>query len=192
MYSQHDEDEWINKYMGSMPTGLYMDVGAGWFDHLSNTYMLYKKGWRGLAVEPWEGYHADWEKYRPRDILVKEAISDKPGLVSMASTIMNGSWLYAVHLTEGDATRMVQAITFAELLNVHPEFFNTDFLNLDVEMAEDKVLSTVDFTKFKPKWMIIEKVVRDQDNRKNWEHLFISHYKLVEENIGNVMYQRTD
>jgi hypothetical protein len=53
-YSQHGEDRLILDYFKKLgrPTGTYVDVGANYPIKISNTYLLYRSGWRGLTVEP--------------------------------------------------------------------------------------------------------------------------------------------
>ena len=52
-YSQQAEDLSIQRYFGEEKmNGFFVDVGA--FDPIkySNTYLFYKKGWRGINIEP--------------------------------------------------------------------------------------------------------------------------------------------
>ena len=189
MYSQHKEDELIFNYIEKKNDGLYVDIGAGDYKELSNTYMLYELGWRGLAVEPLPKYHTGWKEFRPRDTFITDAISDKNGTVQMAHTVMEGTWLFEAWQSE-QLVRTVKCRTFANLMEEYPEFLSADFFTMDIEMSEGKVLATVDFNKFKPTMMIIENSIRRIDSRPMWEHLILPYYDEVVKELGNSVYVR--
>ena len=51
-YSSFGEDRLILKFLAKRPAGFYVDVGAHEPRDYSNTYALYRRGWRGLAIDP--------------------------------------------------------------------------------------------------------------------------------------------
>jgi hypothetical protein len=67
-YSQAGEDAILsNIFNYVLPTdrGFYVDVGAYHpFKH-SNTYLLYRAGWRGINIDPRPGSKALFDKHRP-------------------------------------------------------------------------------------------------------------------------------
>ena len=69
-YSQHCEDQFINEYFKGRK-GIYIDIGASHPFIISNTYLLYKNGWRGVTVEPIEYLHNRHKQLRPRDTAIK-------------------------------------------------------------------------------------------------------------------------
>lgn len=195
-WCQHDEDELINKYLGHIQKGTYIDVGCGDPDELSNTYELYEKGWRGLTVDPYELFSQRQRALRPEDKHWHGAISNFDGEIKMCDTGTIGSFIGNTYVKVGTPTgarhpvRIEPCLTMNSLLTVYPEFYNADLFSLDVETNEDKVLEKCDFTKFTPKLMIIEYIVRNKDYRKNWEHFILSFYNEVHKNVGNVFYVR--
>ena len=50
-YSQNGEDLILIDYFNENPNGFYVDIGCHHPFRFSNTYLLYKKGWRGLNVD---------------------------------------------------------------------------------------------------------------------------------------------
>lgn len=191
MYAQNNEDESYHKYIDMEKTdGKYIDIGAGSAIEISNTYILYKMGWKGLCVEPNSHYTADWKRERPNDILITQPIMDVEAEFSMASTVMPGSWLYEDYIKNNTATFLAQSLTLAHLLELYPDFYEVDLFSLDVELSEDKVLATANFEIFKPKLIIIEKQVRGINSKPNWEHLILPFYDNVEEFPGNTFYLR--
>ena len=54
--------------------GFYVDVGAHHPYYLSNTYIFYRQGWRGLNIDAMPGSMALFEKNRPRDINLESGV----------------------------------------------------------------------------------------------------------------------
>jgi FkbM family methyltransferase len=52
MYSQVDEDEFIEQFFGREFVGNFVDVGAHDGSNVSNTRLLVERGWSGVLVEP--------------------------------------------------------------------------------------------------------------------------------------------
>ena len=50
-YSQWGEDLEIIKFFSNKKTGTYLDIGCFHPFLLSNTYLLYKKGWTGINID---------------------------------------------------------------------------------------------------------------------------------------------
>jgi hypothetical protein len=75
-FSQFGEDLALLSYFGNCQ-GMYIDIGGSHPFTLSNTYLLYRMGWRGLVAEPIRRLHVKHRRFRPRDIQVNAAVSDK-------------------------------------------------------------------------------------------------------------------
>lgn len=74
-YSQTGEDAIVIQYFGKVK-GTYLDIGSGRPIWYSNTYFLYKKGWRGILVDPISKNIFHSKIARPRDVSICAAISD--------------------------------------------------------------------------------------------------------------------
>ena len=57
--------------------GTYVDVGCNHPKFLSNTYGLYRKGWRGICIDANRTLIKKYALLRPRDIAVTALISDQ-------------------------------------------------------------------------------------------------------------------
>src|SRR5690606_15965677 len=57
--------------------GFYVDVGAHHPTHYSNTYLFYKRGWRGINIDAMPGSMEPFRKLRPHDINLEIPISSK-------------------------------------------------------------------------------------------------------------------
>lgn len=197
VYSQHGEETVIERYLGRIEKGTYIDIGADSPKELSNTYALYEIGWRGLLVEPMPHNVKELKAVRPEDIVEELALWDSEGELIMKDNVVEntplGDQYKAGYNPYPNAVRKehrVKCTTLPKLLEKYPQFNNVDFLSLDVETAEETILKTVDFTKFKPKLMCIEFKVRNDDYRKNWEKYVLPYYTEQEILFGNVFYLR--
>ena len=75
------EDVLLNKIF-KKKIGFYVDVGAPYPINGSNTYHLYKKGWKGINFDLMENNIKLFKFFRPRDISLNIAISSKKGFVN--------------------------------------------------------------------------------------------------------------
>ncbi len=66
-FSQFGEDEILLELFKDIPQGRYVDVGAHHPYRYSNTYLLYKKGWRGVNIDANPDSIRLFEQARPDD-----------------------------------------------------------------------------------------------------------------------------
>ena len=77
-YSQFGEDKILFEIIPkTMLKGFYVDVGCFHPKKYSNTYMLYKRGWRGVNIDMEEDKINTFKIARPSDFNYLGAISDK-------------------------------------------------------------------------------------------------------------------
>ena len=74
-YAQWGEDVVIDTILRKIDRGFYVDVGAYHPMHYSNTFRLYKRGWRGINVEPNPNAKFLFSLHRPRDTHVTGGVS---------------------------------------------------------------------------------------------------------------------
>ena len=60
--------------------GFYVDVGAHHPRRYSNTYLFYKRGWRGINIDAAPGSMKSFSKTRPRDINLEIGCAKQAGL----------------------------------------------------------------------------------------------------------------
>ena len=85
-FAQHGEDKFILDYFKGR-TGTYIDVGASHPFKISNTYLLYLKGWRGVTMEPIPRLSKLHRKWRPQDIHLNSAAGETPGTLTFLELI---------------------------------------------------------------------------------------------------------
>jgi len=201
-YSHNFEDVMIRRAFGDVPTGTYVDVGAGWPTKTSNTYDLYKKGWRGLIVEPQIGLFSDykraWDEARPDDMLIAGAVGATPGALDFyicnqrnMSTGAEDTVAYWQRqgANFGEATRVPVHMLRTLLADHGIEEFQ--LLCIDVEGMEWHALTGLDLERFRPWLMVIEatKPGSYEPNCERWEPMVMrAGYALVYEDGSNRWY----
>lgn len=117
-YSQEGEDRLLDRYFGNRANGFFVDVGAHHPHRFSNTYLFYKRGWRGINIDAMpdsmkafksmrprdvEGRDLDvlksndWQRYRPEIILVESITGDLDSIASDASAQFLNSAGYRIY-----------------------------------------------------------------------------------------------
>lgn len=77
-YSQSGEDVVVDAILNRKKSGYYIDIGAYHPKVFSNTYMFYKRGWRGICVDANPTLGWMYKLVRPRDVFVNCGIADIP------------------------------------------------------------------------------------------------------------------
>ena len=162
--SSQNREEWlIRDFFQDERDGVFLDVGAYHYRNYSNTFYLENNlGWSGIAVEPQTQFAQGYAKYRPRTrfrAYFASDVSDKVAVLHVSDEVPNvSSELKA--FAEGDdkrdtKAREVPTITLNDLLT-REGIDHVDFVSIDVELAEPKVLAGFDIARFKPRLLCIE------------------------------------
>lgn len=166
-FSQEGEDLLIERLTEDQETGFYVDVGAHHPTRFSNTYKLYRRGWRGINIDPTPGVMGLFRKKRPRDINLDIAIADKPGHAMLhvfdePALNSTNSELSATRAADTDY-RLLKSIEVpaAPLRDVlleflPPDYGRIDLMTIDVEGADFDVLRSNDWSLFRPRILIFE------------------------------------
>jgi FkbM family methyltransferase len=183
-FTRNFEDVMINRALGAVANGFYIDVGGYQPISDSNTCALYQRGWRGLVVEPQARLHPLWAKHRPEDILVGAAVGESDGEVTFnefpwndqAATISPD--IVAMHRREGREVKSytLPQLTLNSLLEKYRLQGDIHLLSIDVEGAEKAALNGLDRTRFRPWLIVLESVLpnRPVTNYADWEPLLLT------------------
>jgi FkbM family methyltransferase len=164
-YAQEGEDLVLKRLFANSPRGLYVDVGAHHPVRFSNTYLLYRRGWRGMNIDAMPGSMRAFKSMRPRDINVEAAVSDTVAdLVYHAfdEPAFNGfsAKLSQQRVAEGAtllSTKTIKTTTLRELLaRFLPGSQDIDLLSVDVEGHDLQVLRSMDWRRYHPKAVVVE------------------------------------
>ena len=82
-YSMYGEDLVIEKFFKNKSLGYYVDVGCYHPIDGSNTYLLFKKGWRGINIDINKLSIELFQKARKKDLNINTAVSNKSSKVKL-------------------------------------------------------------------------------------------------------------
>ncbi len=187
------EDLIIEEYFKDQKNGLYVDAGCYHPLHLSNTFLLYKKGWRGINVDLSE-YSIDLFNYiRPEDKNINSAVTYNDGQatfyyqkkISQLTTLKKEISLKRMqgHIKE----KVIDAFSLNTILK-KTGFSNKkiDFLNIDIEGADFEALSSLDFNIHRPKLICIEIDEKNVIQSKIYKFLANLNYKKKWSSVSNL------
>ena len=164
--SQFGEDLVLADLFAERPDGFYVDVGA--FDpfNLSNTYNLYRRGWRGINLEPVPAHLARFERYRPRDVNLPFAVGDTEGtaefVVNRGFSSFAGTYRPSPDEDPGTPIQ-VRVRRLDDVLGEHvPAGVRIDLLDVDCEGADAAVLRSNDWERHRPRVVLAERLARSE------------------------------
>lgn len=187
-YSQFGEDvvlkDWIRK---DIKDGYYVDVGCYHPRKFSNTYFLYKRGWRGVNIDLDKIKIDVMNMVRSEDINIVAAVSDKiegveiytDSKYSLGATISSNCLSPKHYKKEIITTRTLDQILSATKYDNR----EIDLLSIDVEGYDYNVLLSLDIDKYKPKVLLVEDVgkkdINDILKTALYKFLVDKNYRLV-------------
>ena len=143
--------------------GFYVDVGCYHPIHLSNTYLLYQKGWRGINIDLSEYSIELFDHTRNDDLNINAAVTNFDGKISFfyqkeLSQISSVKKNTALKRMQGlikekkiDGYKLETILTNSKYKNKR-----IDFLNIDVEDGDFDALCSINFDVYRPKVICIE------------------------------------
>ena len=172
-YAMEGEDLKIIEFLKNIKNGFYVDAGGFHPLDRNNTYLLYKKNWRGINIDLSEFSIDLFNFARPEDININVAVSNKDGEInfyymkklSQLSTIKKDIALKGMH---GDIKeKKINSKKLTTIIN-NTKFKNKkiDFLNIDLEGADFDALQSLDFEIYRPKLICVEIHGNDIENSK--------------------------
>ena len=202
-YSHYAEDlivaHLLSEKLRRGERGVYVDIGA--FDPFlfSNTLLLHQHGWRGLNVDPNRAQVERFKKYRPNDANVCAAVSDgaRPMVfleypTAGTNRLAEPTEANLANVT-GELPTHVQPMTtvsLTELLTAHLPDAAIDFLTVDCEGEDLKVLNGLDWTRWSP-YVVAVEAYDDETRRNVTEFMKQRGYTLVAQAILTLIFVRT-
>jgi FkbM family methyltransferase len=178
-FSQFGEDIICGYLFKDGMTGCYVDVGAFHPMLLSNTYTLYRKGWRGLAIDANPDVAALFARFRPADTFIHSAVGGEQGSIEMAM-FENGTFNCTIDQMDKvperirrNARRVTVPINSLAAILTERKVQSVDFLNVDCEGNDLKVLQSNDWSRWRPKVICVE------DHAFNWQDSDIAAYLVA-------------
>jgi FkbM family methyltransferase len=172
-YGQDGEDLILDRLLERQTEGFYVDVGAHHPVRFSNTYLFYKRGWRGINIDAMPGSMRKFERVRPFDINIECGVAGRAG--KLAYHRFNEPALNTFDAAEAQHKNRppYQLLDIVEvaverldaLLNRHlPAGRQIDFLTVDVEGKDEEVLRSNDWSRYRPRFILAETLRTDMLN----------------------------
>ena len=192
-----NEDKVVLNYFKDKKDGFYVDVGCYHPIHRNNTYLLNRRNWTGINIDTSQFSIELFDYMRPNDLNYNCAISNKNQIIklfyqkelSQLSTTVRDQ---AEAVFQGNIKeKKIKAFTLDEILN-RDKFKNLkiDFLDIDVEGADIKVLEGLSFDKFKPELVCIE--IHDKEIKQSQVYRFLDNknYELIWSGVFSHIFKR--
>ncbi|WP_309400122.1 FkbM family methyltransferase [Cerasicoccus maritimus] len=167
-YSQWGEDRIIWDYFKRRSDGVFLEVGANAPIRLSQTYLLEKRGWSGVLIEPQTQRYEELVAKRPgsRAIRCGAVSPDNVGgaYIKIPPAEQGGDVMSQVVMerVEGDGCRYedVPLRTINDALE-EAGVQHVDFASIDIEGMEIPALEGFDLEKYQPKLILVEDHMED-------------------------------
>lgn len=166
-YSQEGEDLVLARILGDLKitTGFFVDIGAHHPTRYSNTYYFYRRGWRGINVDALPGTQKLFRRARPKDITIecgvglKEGILkyfafNEPALNTFSEEEAKKKERYPYNIIN---TLQIPVVTLRQILDQYlPSKTPIDFLTIDAEGFDHEIISSNDWSLYRPRVVLVE------------------------------------
>ena len=187
-YSQNAEDIRLARVFNAS-CGFYVDVGAGDPTEFSVTKLFYDRGWSGINIEPGPAF-VTLEQERPHDVNLNLAVAPTSDLRDFwVSEPHSGLSTFSppdssAPLPEGFRfeRQTVETRPMSDILGEYAGNRGIDFMTIDVEGAEDDVIRSMDFERWRPKVLVVEAVkpLTHEPTHEEWEPLLnVAGYEMA-------------
>jgi FkbM family methyltransferase len=169
-YGQDGEDLILNRLLEGKVEGFYVDVGAHHPARFSNTYLFYKRGWRGINIDAMPGSMKRFVRVRPRDINIECGVAGHAGKLRyhrFNEPALNTFDAAEAKLKNRPPYELIDTVEIevqplSALLALHlPPMQQIDFLSVDVEGKDYEVLRSNDWELFRPRFILAETLRTD-------------------------------
>jgi FkbM family methyltransferase len=177
-HSQFGEDMILRSIFKDKKNGFYVDIGAHHPIYYSNTFHFYQKGWRGLNIDATPGSMKLFKYLRKKDINIEACLGSQNG-EEVSFFVFDKSSLNtfdpemakkATSLGKVLKTYVFKTKTLEKCLEESvPENQQIDFLSIDVEGMDEKILRSNNWKRFSPKVIIFESHLLTLENIQNEE-----------------------
>ena len=179
-YSQWGEDQFINQFFKDKIDGIYLDIGCFHPVMYSNTCLLHRKGWRGINIDINPTSIDLFNILRPKDTNLCTTINETKEIFeiyyddpfSPVNTLDKQFYENLENKNNKNTKKLfVESKSMKEILNISKIDKSIDFINLDVEGMDYKILKNINLNQLKPKLVSIETHTVDGLKSKDCESI---------------------
>jgi FkbM family methyltransferase len=200
-YSQFGEDMVLRSIFCRFPNefkGFYIDVGAHHPKRFSNTYYFYLRGWRGICIDPIPNGGVLFAKQRPRDIFLGIGVSEKEGELPYYIYEEPAFNTFSEKFTNSYKFQpiksiMVRTSPLEKILKEYlPDGVTINFLSIDAEGYDLKILSSNNWQRYRPQIILFEEdtigVIMDITKLQGNMLLNQNNYEAIAKIPGGLIY----
>lgn len=168
-YAQHGDDMIALCLFHSMGISRpsYLDIGAHHPTDISNTALMYKRGCRGINVEPNPNLFKEFLLKRPDDINLNVGVAGVAGrLTFYMIDERSGRNTFDKEVAEAFVAKHsefsirnkidIDVITINDIVNNYFDGNFPDFLSIDVEGLDVEIVESMDVSRSRPKVVCVE------------------------------------
>ena len=154
--------------------GFFIELGAyDGINHSNTAFFEIYKNWKGILIEPIKDKYQQCLRNRPQSICINETCSDIVGdFVNFEFS--NGPM---ARIRNSNSYSEYKTTTLEKILDKEKLKSNIDFLSVDVEGYELKVLTGINLDKYRPNFILVE--IWPKNKRKTMQLLLSKKYKLI-------------
>jgi FkbM family methyltransferase len=151
----------------------YLDIGAHHPTHMSNTYLFYRQGSRGICVEPDPTLFTQIQRKRPRDICLNMGVGvsskDKADFYVMTNRSLNTFSKQEAVRYQSYGKQKIERVIQIPLLSINDIISqycksSPQFISIDVEGLDLDTLKSLDFQRFRPVVLCVETLTYTEDS----------------------------
>ena len=203
IYAQDGEDIILKEFLAHTKKCFYVDIGAHHPQRFSNTYLFYKKGWKGINIDAMPSSMKLFNRFRKRDINLEIGISEKESILTYYMFNEPGLNGFSKELSEERNTNTPYKIINKKEIKTFPlsvildkylsENQKIDFMNIDVEGLDFEVLKSNNWKKYKPEFILIEigkRTINEILSDPIYKYILNKNYVLVAKTYRTCIFKR--
>lgn len=188
-WAQNFEDVILWRALSTIQNGTYVDIGAYDPNIDSVTKHFYDAGWSGINIEPVTENYLKFQDDRKRDVNLNCLIGKENSIrefyeikgTGLSTVLMD---IAAKHATLGFNYEITQksSNTLSEIFDKFLPNSEVHFLKIDVEGAEEEVISSLDWNRYQPWIVVIESTqpLSQISTSEQWESVLLNaNYNFV-------------
>jgi FkbM family methyltransferase len=203
-YSQFGEDKIISNlcWANNINIKTYMDIGANHPIKFNNTFYFYKKGIRGVNIEPSKSVFSILNKHRKNDINLNIAIGPEAGenrLFKFHNNMYNTCSISECKNLENKkiypiGTEQIITETYNSIVENYMNKEAPSILFIDAEGYDQFILDSIDFVNYGPEILCIETFVfaKEKKNLPLIDSVISKGYSVIADTFVNTIFKKNN